>query len=62
MARKLDAEEFATFADELTAAEVRASDELSLKALGDRRDAVLWMSPELRAYFDKDTRQVSSES
>ena len=62
MARKLDSDEAIAFADDLMAAEVRANDELSLQSLGDKRDAVLWMSPELRAYFDKDSSKVLSES
>lgn len=62
MARKLDSDEAAAFAEELLAAEVRANDELSLQSLGEKRDAVLWMSPELRAFFDKDSHHVLSES
>ncbi len=62
MARKLDRDEAAAFAEELLAAEVRANDELSLQSLGEKRDTVLSMSPELRTYFDKDSRKILSES
>ncbi len=62
MARKLDSEEAVAFVQDLLAAEARADEELSLQTLGDRRDAVLWMSPELRAFFDKDSRKILSES
>jgi len=59
MARKLDPDETLAFAKKLTDAALRAEEEWSLETLGDRRDAVLSMSPELRAFFNKDTREIS---
>ncbi len=63
MARKLNPEETEVFAQELAeAAEARVGEELSLETFGERRDAIMSMSPELRAFFDKDPRQLFSGS
>lgn len=61
MARKLDPDETLAFAEKLTDAALRAEQEWSLETLGDRRDAVLSMSPELRAFFNKDARELAFE-
>jgi len=62
MARKLDFKETLAFNGELRDAALRETVEWSLEDLGDRRDAVLSMSPELRAFFDKDPKEVASET
>ncbi len=62
MARRLNPEETAAFAEKLTHAEERPTDKFTLQDLGDRREAILSMSPELRAFFSKDATQGVSES
>jgi hypothetical protein len=62
MARKLDPKEAGTFAQDLKDAALLGNDQWSLEGLNNRRDAILSMSPELRAFFDKDARELFSES
>ncbi len=57
MARKLDAQETIAFAEELKDQE-SSTEELWLQSLGQRRDAILCMSPELREFFDRELRQL----
>jgi len=62
MARKLDPKEAGTFAEDVKDVTLQGSDQLSLESLGNRRDTILSMSPELRAFFDRDARELFLES
>ncbi len=61
MARKLTPKEALQSPDSIVEEGITPNQEFSIPSLGKRRDEILSMSPDLRAFFDKDAAQFSPE-